>query len=140
MTTRDYLMQLRTIDLEIAMSRSEEVSWLELAAKMHHEPSDVRVSTTPTPDKMESLVVKAADCAIQADREREVLVYTKATIERQIKAIEDKDLRYMLWGYYHDRKSLKEIANVLSYSYPHAKRQMFRATETFEDVWGRCYL
>ena len=140
MTTRDYLMQLRTIDLEIAMSRSEEASWLDLAAKMHHEPSEIRVSTTPTPDKMESLVVKAADCAIQADREREVLIYTKATIERQIKALSDRDMRYMLWGYYHDRRTVASLSKEI----PVAKRQGIRimknATETFEDVWGYTYL
>lgn len=140
MTTRDYLSQLRTIDLEIAMSRSEEASWLDLATKMSGSISEIKVQSSPSPDKMESLVVKAADCAIRADKEREVLIYTKATIERQIKAVEDKDLRYMLWGYYHDRKSLKDIAKTLCYSYPHAKRQMFKATETFEDIWGHCYL
>ncbi len=140
MTTRDYLMQLRTIDLEIAMSRSEEASWLDLAAKMHHEPSEIRVSTTPTPDKMESLVVKAADCAIQADREREVLIYTKATIERQIKALSDRDMRYMLWGYYHDRTSVYDLSRNLSVSYRQGKRIIKKATDLFEQEWGSTYL
>lgn len=140
MTTRDYLLQLRTIDYEIAMSDSEAQSWRDLAMKLHHEPSDVRVDTSSAPDKMENLVVKAADCAIKAAKEREILIYTKVTIEKQIKSIEDKDMRFMLWGYYHDKKSLKELAKRLSYSYPHAKRQMKKATDEFEDVFGRNYL
>lgn len=140
MTTRDYLSQLRTIDYEIAMSESEAQSWRDLAMKLHHEPSDVRVDTSPAPDKTENLVVKAADCAIKAAKEREILIYTKVTIEKQIKAIEDKDMRFMLWGYYHDRKSLKELAKRLSYSYPHAKRQMKKATDEFEGIFGMNYL
>ena len=140
MTTRAYLLQLRTIDYEIAMSESEAQSWRDLAMKLHHEPSDVRVDTSPAPDKMENLVVKAADCAIKAAKENEILVYTKSLIEKQIKGIEDKDLRFMLWAYYHDRKSLKDIAKRMSYSYPHAKRQLKRATDIFEDVYGVNYL
>lgn len=140
MTTRTYLNQLRTIDRDIAMSESEAQSWRNLAMKLHHEPSDVRVDTTPTPDKMENLVVKAADCALKAAKEKEILVYTKTVIEKQIKGMEDKNMRYMLWGYYHDGMSLKEIAKEMAYSYSHAKRQMQKATETFEGVYGVNYM
>lgn len=140
MTTRDYLNQLRTIDLEIAMSRSEEVSWLELATKIHHEPSEVMVSTSHAPDKMESIVVKAADCAIKADREREILIYLKATIENQIKKMENMDEKYMLWGYYHDKASVYDLSKTLSVSYRQGKRIIKRATEEFEDKWGHTYL
>lgn len=140
MTTRKYLLQLRTIDLEIAMSESEAQSWRDLAMKMHHEPSDVRVNSSPAPDKMESLVVKAADCAQEAEKEREILLYTKSVIERQIKSIEDKDMRFMLWGYYHDRKSVENLSKEIPVSYRQGKRIIKKATETFEDVWGHTYM
>lgn len=139
MTTRAYLLQLRTIDMEIAMTESEAQSWRDLATKLHHEPSEIRVDTSPSPDRMESLVVKAADCAMKASREKEILIYTKETIEKQIKGIEDKDLKCLLWGYYHDRRSLKDIAQQMNYSYPHAKRRMRDATRVFEDIYGHTY-
>jgi hypothetical protein len=140
MTTRAYLDQLRTIDLEIAMYKSEEQSWLDLATQMHHEPSDVRVCTSPVPDKMEKLVVKAADCAREAEKAWEILVYTKDVIEKQIKSMEDRELKYLLWGYYHDKRQLKDLAKGMSYSYSHAKALMKKATEVFEDIYGVNYL
>ena len=140
MTTQRYLLQLRTIDMEIAMCESEAQSWRDLATKMHHEPSDIRVDTSPSPDKMESLVVKAADCAREAEKERECLIYKKRMIERQIKAIEDSEMRFMLWGYYHDRRTVASLSKEI----PVAKRQGIRimktATEEFENVWGQTYL
>ena len=140
MTTRAYLLQLRTIDLEIAMSESEAQSWRDLATKMHHEPSEIHVDSSPAPDKMESLVVKAADCAIQAEKERECLLYTKSVIEKQIKAIEDKDMRFMLWGYYHDRKSVENLSKEIPVTYRQGKRIIKSATDAFEDKWGHTYL
>lgn len=140
MTTRAYLDQLRTIDLEIAMYKSEEQSWLDLATQMHHEPSGVRVCTSPVPDKMEKLVVKAADCAREAEKAWEILLYTKGVIEGQIKGIEDRNMRIVLWSYYHDRKGLKEIAKNMSYTYAYTRKLIMRATDTFEDIYGPNYL
>lgn len=140
MTTRAYLLQLRTIDLEIEMTESEAQSWRDLALKLHHEPSEVRVDTSPAPDKMESLVVKAADCAIKAEKEREMLVYTKATIERQIKGIDNRDMRVMLWLYYHDNHSHKEVAKRMNYSPDYEKHQMNDALRLFEKKFGHEYM
>ena len=140
MTTRAYLLQLRTIDLEIAMTESEAQSWRDLALKLHHEPSEIRVDTSPAPDKMESLVVKAADCAIKAEKEREELVYKKVRIERQIKGIENKDMRVMLWLYYHDNHSHKEVARKMNYSPDYEKHQMSDALRAFEKKFGHEYM
>lgn len=139
MTTRNYLNQLRTIDIEIAMSKSEAQSWLDLAVKLHHEPSDVRVDTSPVPDKMENLVVKAADCALKAVKDKEILVYKKERIEQQIKSVEDKDLRYMLWMYYHDRHSHKEVARQMGYTHDYERHQMDVAIKVFEKMFGHEY-
>ena len=140
MTTQKYLLQLRTIDMEIAMCESEAQSWRDLATKMHHEPSDIRVDTSRSPDKMENLVVKAADCAREAEKERECLMYKKRMIERQIKAIEDSEMRFMLWGYYHDRKSVERLSKEIPITYRQGKRVIKAAVDTFEDVWGSTYL
>lgn len=140
MTTRDYLNQLRTIDLEIAMSRSEEASWLDLATKMSGSISEIKIQTSPSPDRMESLVVKAADCAIKANRERETLIYTKATIERQIKALDDSEMRFMLWGHYHDKKTVERLSKEIHVDKRQGWRIMKKATDAFEDVWGHTYL
>ena len=140
MTTRNYLMQLRTIDLQISMSESEAQSWRDLAMKLHHEPSDIRVDTSPVPDKMETYVVKAADCAMNAQKEKDILIYTKSTIERQIKAIEDKEMQFMLWGYYHDRRPVEDLSRDIPVTYRQGKRLIKKATEIFEDVWGHTYL
>ena len=140
MTTQAYLSQLRTIDLEISMSRTEEVSWLNLATKMSGGISEIKVQTSPSPDRMESLVVNAADCAIKANRERETLLYTKATIERQIKAIEDSEMRFMLWGYYHDKKTVEKLSKEIHVDKRQGWRMMKKASDVFEDVWGHTYL
>ena len=139
MNTRAYLMQLRTIDFDILNVQSEADSWRELAMKLHHEPSDIRVDTSPMPDKMENLVIKAADSATEADREKEVLIYLKATIEKQIKSIEDKECVFMLWGYYHDRLSVEYLAKKLNYSYKQGKRVKQRGERLFEEKYGKTY-
>ena len=132
-------MQLRTIDFDILNVQSEADSWRELAMKLHHEPSDIRVDTSPMPDKMENLVIKAADSATEADREKEVLIYLKATIEKQIKSIEDKECVFMLWGYYHDRLSVEYLAKKLNYSYKQGKRVKQRGERLFEEKYGKTY-
>lgn len=140
MTTRVYLNQLRTIDMEIAMTESEAQSWRDLAMKMSHEYSDIHVDTSPSPDRMENLVVKAADCAIKAVKEREALVYKKAMIESQIKEIEDKDMRFILWMYFHDKHSHKEVARRMNYSHDYEKHQMNVAIRLFEKKFGKEYM
>lgn len=139
MTTREYLSQLRTIDLDILNVQSEADSWRELAMKMGHEYSEIRVDSSPSPDRMENCVVKAVDCMTQADRERDVLIYLKATIERQIKSLEDKECVYVLWGYYHDRLTIDYIAKKLNYSPRQGKRMKKRAERLFESKYGTSY-
>lgn len=140
MNTREYLMQLRNIDSEIAMSISEAQSWRELALKLHHEPSDIRVDTSPAPDKMESLVVKAADCALKAEKEHEKLIRVKTIIEDQIKSIDNQDMKFMLWLYYHDKCSHKEVARRMNYSFDYEKHQMNSAIKIFEGKYGHEYI
>lgn len=140
MTTKKYLLQLRTIDLEIAMSQSEAQSWRDLATKMHHEPSDIRVDSSPAPDRMESLVVKAADCACEADKQRDILLYTKITIEKQIKGLKNSFYRGLLWGYYHDSKSTGELAKYVNYTGRHIERLLVKAEKDFENEYGSKYL
>ncbi len=139
MTTKVYLNQLRTIDFDILNVQSEADSWRELATKMGHEYSDVHVASSPSPDRMESLIVKAVDSATEADREKEVLIYLKATIERQIKSIDDKECVFMLWGYYHDRLSVEYLAKKLNYSYKQGKRVKQRGERLFEEKYGKTY-
>jgi len=140
MTTRDYLTQLRVIDLEISMNRSEELSWLELATKINGGLSEIKVEGSSSPDRMESLVVKAADCALNAKRERERLVYLKTTIERQIKEIEDSEMRFMLWGYYHDKETVHSLSKKIPTSDRNGRRIIEKATKAFEEKWGHTYM
>ena len=139
MTTKEYLMQLRTIDMDIMNVQSEADSWRELAMKMGHEFSDIHVDTSPSPDRMENCVVKAVDCATKADRERDILIYLKATIERQIKGIRDKECNIMLWGYYHDRKTIESVSKEMNFTYRQGKRIMQRAVRLFEEEYGNTY-
>ena len=139
MTTKEYLMQLRTIDFDILNVQSESDSWRELAMKMGHEFSDIHVDTSPSPDRMENLIVKAVDSATKADREKEILIYLKATIERQIKGIKDKECLFMLWGYYHDRKTIEHLSKKLNFSYRQGKRIMQKAVRLFEEEYGDTY-
>lgn len=139
MTTKEYLMQLRTIDLEIMNVQSEADKWRELAMKMGHEFSDIHVDSSPSPDRMEKCVVKAVDCANKADTEREVLIYLKATIEKQIKGIKDKECLIMLWGYYHDRKTIESMSKEMNFTYRQGKRIMQRAVRLFEEEYGKTY-
>lgn len=139
MTTRAYLDQLRMIDFDILNVQSEADSWRELAMKMGHEYNDIRVDTSPSPDRMESLVVKAVDSATKADAEKEALINLKATIERQIKSIDDKECVFMLWGYYHDRMTVRYLANKLNYSERYGKAIKKKGERLFEEKYGKTY-
>lgn len=139
MTTRAYLDQLRMIDFDILNVQSEADSWRELAMKMGHEYSDIRVDTSPSPDRMENLVVKAVDSATKADAEKEALINLKATIERQIKSIDDKECVFMLWGYYHDRMTVRCLANKLNYSERYGKAIKKKGERLFEEKYGKTY-
>lgn len=140
MTTRDYLLQLRTIDMDIEIRESEAQSWRDLAAKMHHEPSDINIKVSPSQDKFENLVIKAADCAMKADRERDCLLYTKRKIEDQIKCMTDKTNRWFVWVYYHDGRSLGSIGKEKNYTRQHVSTLLRKAEKDFEKLYGDTYI
>lgn len=139
MTTKEYLLQLRTIDFDIINVQSEADSWRELAMKMGHEYSDIHVDSSPSPDRMENLIVKAVDAATKADKEKEILIYLKATIEKQIKSLEDKECALVLWGYYHDRMTIEYISKKLNFSFRTGWRIRGKAEKMFEEKYGSEY-
>lgn len=139
MNTIDYLNQLRMIDKEILSVHSEAEKWLELSKSMGGANFDnIRVGGTPK-NHMEEMIIKAADCALKADREREELINLKETMEQQIKSMPNKVHYMILWGYFHDNKNLTELSQYANYSIKQTRRLRDKAMKIFEEMYGDTY-
>lgn len=145
MTTREYLEQLKDIDGDIINISNQAQKWIDLATRMGHAPNGDRVDSSPVIDKMENAVIKAIECTEKAGKEAERLINLKIQIEDQIRGMVKDGERgrayyYILWGTYHDKKTLAEISVNVGYSYSQTKRLLKKGIVSFEKKYGNAYL
>lgn len=145
MTTKEYLEQLRGIDVDIVNTGGQAQHWMDIATRMGHPPMGEKVDSSPKPDQMENAIIKAIECSKKAEKEADRLIRLKERIENQIVSMKEhgtygKTYYYLLWGTYHDNKKLAALSDCVDYSYAQAKRLYKKALICFEKRYGDTYL
>lgn len=118
MRAKQYLMQLASIDHDIAAKRRQLERLREDTYSLRGIAYDGgRVQSSPTGSGVEDKAI--ALIAIQKELEFKIIDYheARARIETQIASLPDKRYRDILTYRYVDQLSLREIADVMGYSY-----------------------
>jgi RNA polymerase sigma factor (sigma-70 family) len=122
MRAKQYLMQLASIDHDIAAKRRQLERLREDTYSLRGIAYDGgRVQSSPTGSGIEDKAI--ALVAVQKDLELKIIDYheARARIETQIASLPDKRYRDILTYRYVDQLSLREIADVMGYSYDRVK-------------------
>ena len=114
MTTKQYLNQARTLDMEIN-SKLEELHQLKLKSVCVSNLSEIgRVKSTPQ-NTANKTIDKIVDLEKVINEEIDRLVDLKTNIHRTINRLSDVTLRTLLTEYYINCKSWEQVAECMNY-------------------------
>ena len=134
MTAKEYLRQLRSLDILINAMLQEKERLFAMATKVNAPLSDCKVDSSPDNSKNTDLIIKVA--ALQGEINKQVGDYVdlRMTIIQQISGIEDMRYRTILTMRYIDRRSFSEIAVLMKYNLRWVKRLHGWALQEFEKI------
>ena len=134
MTAKEYLRQLRSLDILInAMQLEKERMWA-MATRVNAPLNDCKVDTSPDNSKNAELIIKVAALQDEINKQVDDYVDLRTTIIRQISEIEDMRYRTILTMRYIDRQSFQEIAEQMKYNLRWVKRLHGWALQEFEKI------
>ena len=116
MTAKEYLSQAWNIDQRINDKLDQAARLREMATKVTTNMSDMPRSSSPNPQRTESVIARLVDAETEIDRDIDQLVDLKIDIMRTIWQVEDVNCRLVLELRYHGFKSWEEIAESLNYT------------------------
>ena len=136
MRAKQYLMQLASIDYDIAAKRRQLERLREDSYSLRGIAYDGgRVQSSPTGSGIEDKAI--ALVAVQKDLETKIVDYheMRARIETQISALPDKRYRDILTLRYVDGLTIQGAASVMGYDYVWACKLHGTALLCFERMW-----
>ena len=136
MRAKTYLMQLASIDYDIAAKRRQLYRLREDSYTLRGIAYDSgRVQSSPTGSGVEDKAISLT--AVQKELEMKIVDYheTRARIETQISALPDKRYRDILTLRYVDGMSLVGIADKLGYTHVWTRKLHGYALLCFERLW-----
>ena len=143
MTAGTYLKQIKNSDNRIKDLIKEAIRWENIAMSGGSmDFTNVKVQTSPNPDKMGDAVSMAVDFQNKCKREAAQLTKLRHTIIEQIKSLKgDDDLYYnLLYGYYVDGKTFNELGVYQNYSYRQVRRHFSKALDEFDRLYKDQYV
>lgn len=136
MTAREYLMQLRVIDLRIKKMREEAAALREMltGGGITYDKDQVLSSSQ---NSQEIRLVRLLDLEKQISREIDVYSSKRASIIQQISQLDDiRFVTILTYRYVPDErgrvKTLVQIARITGYNYDHVRHLHGRALQAFQ--------
>lgn len=141
MTTKDYLNQIREMDMLINNKIAEVTRLKEIAYSVKAVRYDKEyVQATPNIDKIGTAIAKIDEVNRTIDKMIDAYVDKKDEIVKQIDKMQ-KDVYYdVLYKRYVLFKPNYVIAEEINYSERHVSRLHDTALDMFEEMFGMCYL
>lgn len=141
MTTKDYLNQIREMDMLINNKIAEVTRLKEIAYSVKAVRYDKEyVQATPNIDKIGTAIAKIDEVNRTIDKMIDAYVDKKDEIVKQIDEMQ-KDVYYdVLYKRYVLFKPNYVIAEEIHYSERHVSRLHDTALDMFEEMFGMCYL
>lgn len=133
--TRIYLNRLKTIDKRIKMKLEEAEKWHGIAENHSAHISEVKVQSSPKPDKMAEAVANALQYEQESYELANVLVAQKKVMIDQIYGMEEKYCP-VLNLYFMQSKSYKEIESEMNMTYNRVKCTLRKSISAFGDRYS----
>ena len=128
--TRAYLNQLKTIDKRIKFKLEEAEKWRGIAENHSSHISDVKVQTTPKPDKMAEAITNALQYEQDSYNLANELIALKKHITSQVESMEEKNY-VILYLFFIQGKTYKDIGRELDISNNGVKASIREAVRKF---------
>jgi len=136
MTAKDYLRQVRTLDLKIESRTKEKEDLRERAMCVSAVRTDGdKVTNSGSPETFEGLIAKVADMEAEVDELVDEFVTLRHRIIGEIHGLEDPRYIQLLTLRYIDYMNLDEIGEYMHYSYEHTRRLHGEALQEFESCY-----
>ena len=141
MTAREYLTQLRTIDLRIKKMCEEAAALREMLTGGGISYDKDQVLSSPT-NAQEIRLVRLLDLEEQISREVDAYLSKRALIIQQISQLDDiRFVTILTYRYVPDErgrvKTLVQIAGVMDYEEAYVRRLHRKALQAFSQKWIR---
>lgn len=140
MTTKEYLGQIRILDMKINNKLVEIEQAKELACSISAISYEERVQTTPNFDKIGTALCKIEKMQEHLNNLIDKYVDKKAEIIEQIENLENGIHRTILFMRYIEGKKFIVMENEVGYSYRNLLRHYNKALNSFEKKYGDLYL
>lgn len=135
--TRAYLSQLKTIDRRIKCKIDEAEKWRSIAENRTSHISDIKVQTTPKPDKMAEAITKALEYEQESRDLANHLIETKHSLLKQIEGLNDDKQYLILSMYFVQNKNYKDIQAEMDCTYNNVKRSLKNAIDNFGEKYEK---
>lgn len=135
--TRAYLSQLKTIDRRIKCKIDEAEKWRSIAENRTSHISDIKVQTTPKPDKMAEAITKALEYEQESRDLANHLIETKHSLLKQIEGLNDDRQYLILSMYFVQNKNYKDIQAEMDCTYNNVKRSLKNAIDNFGEKYEK---
>ena len=133
--TRNYLNRLKTIDKRIKIKLEEAEKWHSIAENHTGHISEVKVQTSPKPDKMAEAVVNALHYEQESYELAKKLVDEKNVMLMQIFEMDEKYC-LILNMYFMQNMSYKKIQDEMDYSFNNVKSTLRKAIKAFGERYS----
>lgn len=135
--TRAYLSQLKTIDRRIKCKIDEAEKWRSIAENRTSHISDIKVQTTPKPDKMAEAITRALEYEQESRDLANHLIETKHSLLKQIEGLNDDKQYLILSMYFVQNKNYKDIQAEMDCTYNNVKRSLKNAIDNFGEKYEK---
>ena len=134
METKEYLNQVKKLDLQIRNKLIEKQQWKDIALGITANMDGERVQSSGSQSKMSDAIVKCVDMEAEIDRLVDKLIDTKRDIINTIEQLDSPTQYNVLHMIYIQDKSLQEVADEYNMSYDWAATTHGRALKNVRAI------
>lgn len=134
MTAKEYLSQLKYLDIKLNDKISERERLISLATKVTPSYSADPVSTSGTPDKISNIVVMLQELEEDTEYTMAKMVKQKRAILAKLESMDNYKYYQLLYKKYVEYKDLAVVAKEMVYSYRVIVNMHGKALKEFEKL------
>lgn len=137
MTAKEYLMQIKLLDVKIQQKRTQVDDLKDRATSISGQQTDaVRVQSSKDGDTIGRKVAKYADLEAEIEADTYELLQLKHSIINQIQQLTDRRYVELLYKRYVEYKRLELIALEMNYDYDYVRALHGYALQEFANKYG----
>lgn len=137
MTAKEYLMQVKLLDIKIQQKRAQVDDLKDRATSVSGQQTDaVRVQSSKDGDTIGRKVAKYADLEAEIEADTYELIQLKHSIINQIQQLTDSRYVELLYKRYVEYKRLELIAVEMNYDYDWVRTLHGYALQAFAGEYG----